>query len=895
MDTRVFCVYNLSRGVLLSSKVTVADGANQPLKILKVLVGGMGVDPESGLWLSPLCGLPPVPRLFPFDVLYLDKDLQVLDSAEMVPGVEFPPYHREVASALILPHQTVHSTQTGQGDPMIICHEDDVEGQIASFEALASAAAPPRPSRGEHGGQSPSGRIETGPRGILGGLSTAADHAGAVAVAEEVLPVAAQSAMAASALEASVRSVPAVSLAISVADRVSENEASAVQAREAVQPNPAAVSNGTDGAETESPVEVFGQSKEPGISKTIPEPIAAATPDATKTDIPAGEVQSPALPKTPVMAITEVVLERPRIVQPQVIVGAQGGVDDLFSNWVDAPSLTWTARRAEQAKPQVVPPVAAASVPDPLAAAKLPEAVIDPSLCAARPSPELVAPPDQGPEQAKEEREIKQSALKAAVNQQESGKLSVPSTDSAAAVKAESRKDEAPSNPVPAPAKTESPAIAPLPASIPTRVALPQLAQATTYTAAKYGLWRVSIPTAVIPVVPAKSPIEERPAAPAVSAPSSPVAEIAADATTAELSKATDTIAMPESLTSAAAPPPQNVAERPENARTQGSAEVQTASRVATAKSENTKQNALSAVDTTPSNAANVTTVAAAPAAKEKVHPAFKVSRLAVQEKSPRTEVVQPSTELPDSLVARAGTEVASKAVEKVQRKLGIGQAKVPAAVVPVAVQRVEEAPDKKTVDTKPAELAKGAAAKEPGGKKDSAATSRAEVSLTLPLPSIRQPEQKGKLKISIQRVEANGKTPAPAPSLGTRFKRWLNPVAPASSDRRRAHRRYVPGMIAHYYNGGAPKPWEGGDISMTGFYLLTDDRWMPETMIQMTLQKPCAKGERKQSITVLSRIVRRASDGVAAEFVMPETLDPHSHDVQPSQTTDRFALARFI
>jgi hypothetical protein len=152
--------------------------------------------------------------------------------------------------------------------------------------------------------------------------------------------------------------------------------------------------------------------------------------------------------------------------------------------------------------------------------------------------------------------------------------------------------------------------------------------------------------------------------------------------------------------------------------------------------------------------------------------------------------------------------------------------------------------------------------------------------------------QQKG----SIERTGANGKAKSAPPSLGERFRRWLNPATPAvASDRRRAHRRYVPGMVAHYYTGGAPKPHEVADISMTGFYLLTEERWMPQTMIQMTLQKPCAKGERKQSITVLSRIVRRGSDGVAAEFVMPEGLDPMSHDIQPSQATDRFSLARFL
>jgi len=101
--------------------------------------------------------------------------------------------------------------------------------------------------------------------------------------------------------------------------------------------------------------------------------------------------------------------------------------------------------------------------------------------------------------------------------------------------------------------------------------------------------------------------------------------------------------------------------------------------------------------------------------------------------------------------------------------------------------------------------------------------------------------------------------------------------------------------MVAHYFTGGSPKPNEVADISMSGMYLITEDRWMPGTLIQMILQKPCAGGDRKVSINVLSRIVRRASDGVAAEFVTPEALSQISHDIQPSQATDKFALARFL
>src|SRR5579863_920870 len=134
MDTRVFCVYNLARGVSLSSKVSAADGVNEPLKILKVLVSGLGLDTESGLWISPLTAIPSVPRLFPFDLLYLDRDQRVVEAAEIVPGAEFPPYHREVASALVLARQTLESTQTARGDRLIICVEDEIDRQIAAAD-----------------------------------------------------------------------------------------------------------------------------------------------------------------------------------------------------------------------------------------------------------------------------------------------------------------------------------------------------------------------------------------------------------------------------------------------------------------------------------------------------------------------------------------------------------------------------------------------------------------------------------------------------------------------------------------------------------------------------------------------------------------------------------------
>ncbi len=158
--------------------------------------------------------------------------------------------------------------------------------------------------------------------------------------------------------------------------------------------------------------------------------------------------------------------------------------------------------------------------------------------------------------------------------------------------------------------------------------------------------------------------------------------------------------------------------------------------------------------------------------------------------------------------------------------------------------------------------------------------------------------EALARLMAALHRMSAN-----PEPQLGARRKgseantpsSWLNPEA-LHRDRRRAVRRAVPGMVAFYFTGGAPQPYTIADISATGFFLLTRDQWMPETMIQMTLQKPVSEGkQRKEALTVLTRIVRRGEDGIGAEFVMPESLDSNNHEIKPGRATDRMALARFL
>ena len=105
-------------------------------------------------------------------------------------------------------------------------------------------------------------------------------------------------------------------------------------------------------------------------------------------------------------------------------------------------------------------------------------------------------------------------------------------------------------------------------------------------------------------------------------------------------------------------------------------------------------------------------------------------------------------------------------------------------------------------------------------------------------------------------------------PEMKTRFLRWLFPsIKPA--DQRRAQRIPAPELISFHHSGGEPKAYKVGDVSSTGLYLLTDERWLPGTRIVMTLQKDsCAGHDPADWSRVETEVVRSGVDGVGFEFV---------------------------
>ena len=133
MESKTCCAYNVTRGCRINSTVTVADSAREPLKVLKVLVEGLARDSKSSLWLTPLEYAPQLTRLFPFDLAYLDEDMKVLVAAALRPEVAAPRFREDVASALILPFNSLQASGTEPGDRIMVCAEDELERRLAEI------------------------------------------------------------------------------------------------------------------------------------------------------------------------------------------------------------------------------------------------------------------------------------------------------------------------------------------------------------------------------------------------------------------------------------------------------------------------------------------------------------------------------------------------------------------------------------------------------------------------------------------------------------------------------------------------------------------------------------------------------------------------------------------
>ena len=124
MERRTYCVYNQTRETFLSLAITAAE---TPFARLKGLVGRLKLRADEGLWLVPSRGVHTVGVLVPLDLIYIDKNFQVVHLEEYFPTFRIAPLRSQAESVLELPTHTIYSSQTQVGDQLVICVADEMD------------------------------------------------------------------------------------------------------------------------------------------------------------------------------------------------------------------------------------------------------------------------------------------------------------------------------------------------------------------------------------------------------------------------------------------------------------------------------------------------------------------------------------------------------------------------------------------------------------------------------------------------------------------------------------------------------------------------------------------------------------------------------------------------
>jgi hypothetical protein len=112
----------------------------------------------------------------------------------------------------------------------------------------------------------------------------------------------------------------------------------------------------------------------------------------------------------------------------------------------------------------------------------------------------------------------------------------------------------------------------------------------------------------------------------------------------------------------------------------------------------------------------------------------------------------------------------------------------------------------------------------------------------------------------------------------------WLERLLSTEpEDKRGAKRESIPGLTAFFFTGGAPVAHGIRDVSETGIYVQTEERWYPGTVVRMTLtdqRRPSAE----RSFTVNAMVMRWGNDGVGLHFIFQNRKDRKRGDLSAQE-----------
>jgi len=156
---------------------------------------------------------------------------------------------------------------------------------------------------------------------------------------------------------------------------------------------------------------------------------------------------------------------------------------------------------------------------------------------------------------------------------------------------------------------------------------------------------------------------------------------------------------------------------------------------------------------------------------------------------------------------------------------------------------------------------------------------------------ALRQAPRVAEFKVhhsSTPKLEKNMTAPRAKDPLMKRLMRWIVP------DQRVASRHGMPPVVAYLGLVRSSKVYKIGDISIAGFYMLTEERWIPGTGFPVTLERTDS-GAMGETLTVYSTTVRNGADGVGFTFLQPADQEQQQGEAQGTTRMDLTKLAQFL
>lgn len=126
--------------------------------------------------------------------------------------------------------------------------------------------------------------------------------------------------------------------------------------------------------------------------------------------------------------------------------------------------------------------------------------------------------------------------------------------------------------------------------------------------------------------------------------------------------------------------------------------------------------------------------------------------------------------------------------------------------------------------------------------------------------------------------------------------KSWLQRLLfPDPPESRKAPREALPGPAAYFFTGGVPVAHDVREISRTGMYVVTTERWYPGTVVTMTLtdrRQPTVE----RSIILNATVVHWGNDGVGLAFLVRDDKDRRPRPASGmAESVDRMEVDRFV